>query len=41
MSECMNTHTIFNVVIMDVHMIEWSVKLRMNMDVDMSIIECG
>ena len=41
--ECMNTHMIFNVDIMDMHMIEWSVKLRMNMNVDMSIndIECG
>ncbi len=34
--ECMNTHMIFNVA-MDMHMIDWSVKLRMNMNVDMSI----
>ena len=41
--ECMNTHMIFNVDMMDMHMIERSVKLRMDMNVDMSIIdsECG
>ena len=39
-AECMNTHMIFNVD-MDMHLIEWSVKLRTNMNVDMSIIQCG
>ena len=36
--ECMNTHMIIFNVDMDMQMIERSVKLRVNMNVDMSII---